>query len=257
MRKLFILLLATLLTLALAACDDIPTLENHDTDQPEATSPAYIWTISIDDSQSQTYGEGQLTATYTVHLSASMEGGDSPLGEYQGELRVDYSGQPDEATLFAIEFLQGSYDFDGWGENDAFSFTLVPYDQEQLMQYVAGAYQGEGARTAPLLTGIAMYAAEDIPWTDSDWGMSLNAGLTGVFGVDAEGDETGASSQVYTPFGNDAAASSGGAPLRCTIHLIDEGRAQLNIWSHGNVDVNLSFNGTIDKIPIEDTVKVN
>ncbi len=266
MRKSLIFALIVLLLLPLTACSEKMALEIEkpsgaetilETAKPLETEPpelGYIWTISIDDTKSETYGDGQLTANYTVHLSASKEGGDSPIGDYRGEIRVDYQGVPDAATIFAIEFLEGSYDFEGWGDNDAFSFSMEPYDHTEMMGFVTAAYQGAGARLAPLIEGIAMHTAEDIPWTSSDWGMGLDAGLEGVFGIDAFGDDTGGASNVYTPFGGGSASSDEPVPLRCSIHFIDESRVQLNIWSHGNMDVNLSFNGTLDKVPLSDTI---
>lgn len=257
LKKLLFLLFLALGLLLLAACDALPIPAQKGASAPASAptaAPEYIWTVSVDGTKAQRYGDGQLSANYTVHLSASKAGGDSPLGEYRGELRVDYEGVPDEATLFAIELLGGTYDFEGWGENDAFTFTMEPYDHAKIMDFVAAAYQGEGARTAPLMTGVAMYMAEDIPFAQSDWAMGLNAGLAGVFGVDAEGDETGASSSVYSPFGSGSASSNEIVPLRCSLHFPDESRVQFNIWSHGKLDVNLSFEGTLDKVPLANTI---
>lgn len=257
MKKLLIFVVTAFLLLALPGCEDPPGSQNSpEPEATETTEAKYIWTISIDGTKSRTYGDGQLTANYTVHLSASMEGGESPLGEYHGEIRVEYEGVPDEATLYAINFLKGSYDFEGWGENDAYSFTMEPYDHTEIIGFVRDAYQGAGARLAPLLQGTGMYLAEDILWTDSDWEMWLSAGLTGIFGIDAQGDETGGSAHIYTPFGNDSASREGSVPLGCSIHFINENRVQFNIWRHGYNDVNLSFTGTLDKVLLSDTIPV-
>ncbi len=260
MKNLLVFVMAAVLLLALCGCEAAPISQTPP--EPEASATAevtedrYIWTISIDDTKSQTYGDGQMTANYTVHLSASMEGGVSPLGEYHGEIRVDYEGVPDAATLYAINFLKGSYDAEGWGENDAYSFTMEPYDHAAIMGFVQDEYRGEGARLAPVLEGIAMHLEEDIPWTDSDWEMWLDAGLDGVFSIDGYGDETGGSGHVYTPFGNGSASREGPVPLSCSIHFSDENRVQLNIWRHGDLDVNLSFTGTLDKVLLSDTIPV-
>ena len=245
----------------LAACD-VPPAAGEEAGQEagqeagEEAAPQYIWTVSIDGTQSRDYGQGQLAANYTVRLSASKEGGDTPQGEYRGEIRVDYQGLPDQATQLAIGLLGGSYDFSGWGECQDFAFNMAAYDHEQLMAFVADSYRGAGARSAPLLQGIAMYTATDIPWTDSDWAMGLDAGLDGVFGVDAFGDASGGAVSVYTPFGNDSAGGDAPVTLCYSLHFLDESRAQLNIWSHGDLDVELSFNGTLDKVLLADTVAV-
>lgn len=257
MKRLLVLIMAAFLVFALSGCEAMPDLPKLP--EPETTEPAkekYIWTISIDDTKSQTYADGELTANYKVHLSASMEGGESPLGEYHGEIRVDYEAVPGGAARAAISILKGSYDFKGWGENDDYSFNMVPYNHEEIMNFVADAYQGAGARLAPILEGTAMYVAEDIPWTDHNWNVWLDAGLKGILSIEAQGNEQRGSVRVETPFGSDSAGRSGPVPLGCTIRFLDENRVCLEIWRHGNVDVNLAFTGTLDKVRLSDTIPV-
>ena len=263
-KRVFLCLILALVLLMAAACNEAskqidPTAPPEATPQPtQAPTPApqYIWTISVDGVKSQSYGEGQLTANYTVHLSASKEGGDAPEGDYRGEIRVEYEGVPDAATLYAIGMLKGTDDFVGWGESDSFAFAMEPYNHNKIMDFVANAYQGEGPKTAPLLEGIAMCTIEDIPWTQKDWSMGIDAGLDGILGIDAYGDDMGGFSMVQTPFGGSSASAEGPVPLRCSIQFLDESRVQFNIWSHGDIDVDLSFSGTLDKVLLSDTIAV-
>ena len=251
-RVIGLFLILTVLAL-LVACKQPGEPIDEPSEPTETVSEDYIWTVSIDELSTQDHGEGN-SATYRVHLSASKEGGADPLGDYRGELRVEYAFNPSGDAQAALAIIGAPLDGEGWGEKDDLTFTMEPFDIAPLQQFVASAHQGEEPALAPLLEGIAMYTADDVPWTDSDWNMGMSGGIEGLFGIDVSGSENGGQGDLFSVFGNQSVSGSERVPLRYSIHFLDENRVRLDIWSFGPIDVNLSFNGTLDKIPLSETI---
>ena len=255
MKRLLLPLLAALLLLT--ACKmPHPAAQTEETEPPTTVEESYIWTISLDDTKTQDHGDG-ISASYTVHLSASKEGGAAPLGDYRGEIRIDYALDPGADMQAALSFLDATLDAEGWGENSEFAFTVAPFELERFQQFVAAAHQGEDEALAPLLEGTGMYTCEDLQWSDSDWNMGLSGGVEGIWDLDISGDEAGASGTLSSIFGNQSVGSGERVPFRFSLHFLDESRVRLDIWSFGVIDVNLTFFGTLDKIPLSDTLPVN
>ena len=238
-------LLAALLLVGLCGC---AAAEKDGADRGAQTE-AYIWTLTVDDRQQVTVDE-EVGASVTVgiHLSASKEGGDTPLGVYHGELR--YTCETDFGLLGA--FLEQS-DADAWGENDALEFELVPYDEAAYTAFTGADSSGDNTdkpALAPLVNATAMYCAPDMEFTSSDLDMAVTmpAGLLEVFA-----GEDGASAQVdLGEFG--AWSFSSDAAMPYSILLVEPAELGVQVELHGAEE--WVFRGTVDKIPLSETVAV-
>ena len=135
-----------------------------------------------------------MTANYTARLSASMEGGESPLKEYHGEIRVGYEARCGDALRH--QRSKGKLDAEGRGENDAYSFTMEPYDRAATWALYRRPTRGRG---------------EIGPGSPSIW-MRISRGRTAIGDVAGRGAGRcyahrrlwGGNRRraVYTPFGS-------------------------------------------------------
>lgn len=295
MKKLFALLLTLSLVLALAACGDKTPGGRLSIPPPSGSSQGagtagqnsaqkeegYIWTLTIDQEQTQVV-DADVGASLLMKLKLSMskEGGDDPFGAYRGEL---YYEQDTDFGILAA-FLQTA-DANIWGKNDTFEIELLPYDETQMDEFeeslTSGAKEPEdmeepnpsepwfpslaplvpetsGPSLAPLIEIHAMHFAPDIPFTEKDFGIDVSVpeGLLDIHGGDD--DDTYDASVDLGEFG--AASVSGEAPLPYSITLksntgSDDMYVIFTLYLHdGSTYV---FRGTIDKIPLSDTISVD
>ncbi len=244
----------------------------------------YIWTLTIDQEQTQVVDADVGASLFLkMKLSMSKEGGDDPFGAYRGEL---YYEQDTDFGILAA-FLQTS-DAQIWGKNDAFEIELLPYDETRMEEFkessTSGAKESEGNEEAgaaeepdssepwrptlaplvpetsgpslaPLIKNHAMHFAPDIPFTEKDFGfdVSLPEGLLDVTGNDGSYN----ASVDLREFGAMSISAEGHQPYSITLTSntgSDDMYVIFTLYIHdGSTYV---FRGTIDKIPLSDTISV-
>ena len=253
---------------------------------PSPEPEEYIWTITIDEEQNEVVDAEVGASMYSrLKLSMSKTGGETPFGVYRGE--IDYSYEMDMGSILSA-FLDAA-DTDGWGKNDSFEIELLPYDEIDFEAFEAGVAAvfetgdetggEEGALSpslaplvseqpedteeadtepepsgdpslAPLQNYYAMYCGEDLVFTEEDFSTSVSMpeGL-----LDFQGDGDYASGSINLgPLGS--YSDAGEVMMPYSIMLIRPAELEVQFTLYGNH--NYVYRGTIDKVPLSDTIEV-
>lgn len=269
MRKMCGILSAGLLLLLLAACNQ----QGLPVTRPEEPKPEeYIWTITIDQQNTEVLSEELgASAVFTLKLSMSKEGGDTPLGHYRGE--VYYDQNVDFGML--AQFMDGT-DAGLWGKNDSFEIDLGPYDKEQMEEFQAllaeqgrapgGAEEPEAGQEpaqpasslpplAPLVQTHAMHLGENIPFTEKDFSTNVSVPY-GFLDIYNDGDTAHASVNLYE-LGSASASGEMTMPYSVTLGSNTGSDEMYVIFTvYGGGGASFVFRGTIDKVPLSDTIAV-
>lgn len=292
MKKILAPLLAVMMIFTLTACSDKTPGGRLSIPPPSGSSQGagtagqnsaqkeegYIWTLTIDQEQTQVVNEEVGASLFLkMKLSMSKEGGDDPFGIYRGELY--YEQDTDFGKL--ASFLQTA-DANIWGKNDTFEIELLPYDETQMEEFkestTSGAKESEdmeepdtsepwfpslaplvpetsGPSLAPLTETHAMHFASDVPFTEKDFGIDVSfpEGLLDVTGNDGNFN----ASVDLKELGVMSISAEGHQPYSITLNShtgSDEMYVIFTLYIHdGSTYV---FGGTIDKIPLSDTISV-
>ena len=269
MRKIWRILSAGLLMLLLAACNQQGLPVTHP-DEPKPEE--YIWTMTIDQQNTEVLSEELgASAVFTLKLSMSKEGGDTPFGVYRGE--VYYDQNVDFGML--AQFMDGT-DAGLWGRSDNFEIDLGPYDKERMDAFraslaeqgrepggtdetEAGQEPAEAASSlpppAPLVQTHAMHFGENIPFTEKDF--STNVSVPGGFlDIYNDGDTAHASVNLYE-FGSASASGEMTMPYSVTLDSNTGSDEMYVIFTiYGGGGASFVFRGTIDKVLLSDTIAV-
>ncbi len=255
----------------------------------DADDDSYIWTITINDVDKIDIF-GLCEASYEVNMSASHIG-DDMYGTYFGEFGFDYN-----ADISGLKSLMtamgGSMDSktNGWFKNDKYTFSLGGYDKEEDEMFVSVVNANTefanmtDAEKAILggLTGAVYGETEvrdfekkggpdgfwwdyEMPMTEGDMSgyIQMNSILAGTTSgrseVDASGKNVQADVTVVVPpifadrykdkthFDN---------PMPHTIKVYGN-NVVMEFFSRQGGPVTTKLYGTIDKIPLSDTIKID
>ena len=248
-----------------------------------APNVGYVWTITIDKLVTMDV-LGLAVVDYDLDLSCSHVG-ETMYGAYMGEMAMEYAA--DLSGLVALSTVTGGsveYDADGWFKNGAFLMKLGEYDHEEDELFVSTLGDPvdaeEDAMTAAILeqylgelkAGSEDFELEGEPeavWCDWDFHMTegdmsgyiqmtgLAYGTTTGGGiVDASGTQISGGATASMPgIGSfteryDEAIEN---PFPYTIKVYGE-NVVMELFSANGGPVTVKFYGTIDKIPVEDTI---
>jgi len=249
----------------------------------------YVWTINIDQITVLDV-MGLASVSYDLDLSCSHTG-PTMDGVYSGTLAMEY--EADLNGMVELLTLAGGsidYDADGWFENDRFVMRLQEYDELVELQFdstltasasdlteeeqaIVDAYVGS------ILEGVGSgdeeFEKDSTPAaTWYDWDFHMTAGdmsgyinMTGIcFGIaGASGtvDESGVQTQgsaYASAFGysfSERYAEEIQNPFPYAIRVYETGQVVFELYSSNGGPVTVKFYGTIDKIPVGDTVTVD
>ncbi len=250
----------------------------------------FIWTITINDVD-EIDVFGLCTASYQVNMSASHIGPDM-YGAYFGEFGFDYSADI-SGLKSLLTAMGGSMDSktSGWFKNDKYTFSIGEYDKDEedtLIQVVNS--NTEFATMSPeeqaIISGLtgAVYGEKkmedyeksntpsgfwwdfEMPMTDGDMSgyIQMNGILAGMVNgysaVDSTGSNVDADITVVVPpifadrykekthFEN---------PMPHTLKIYPNNRVVMEFFNQQGGPVTTKLYGTIDKIPVSDTIKVD
>ncbi len=254
----------------------------------DADEDSYIWTITINDVD-EIDVFGLCTASYSVNMSASHIG-DDMYGSYFGEFGFDYNADISGLTSL-MTAMGGSMDSktNGWFKNDKYTFSLAGYDKEEDEMFTAVVnanteFANMTEAEKAMLSGLtgAVYGENEMrdfekgapdgfwwdyemPMTEGDMAsyIQMNGILAGMVNgyssVDSSGSNVDADISVVVPpifadrykdkthFDN---------PMPHTIKVYGN-NVVMEFFSQQGGPVTTKLYGTIDKIPLSETVKVD
>ncbi len=253
----------------------------------DADEDSYIWTITVNDVDVINIF-GLCEASYEVNMSASHIG-DDMYGAYFGKFGFNYNA--DISGLTALMTAMGGSmpsKTDGWFKNDKYHFSLSGYDKEEddmfvrvvnantefanmtdrekaIISGLTGRVYGENEmRDFESNTPDGFWWDYEMPMTEGD--MSAYIQMNGILGgmvngyssVDSSGSNVDADITVVVPpifadrykdkthFEN---------PMPHTIKIYGN-QVVMEFFSQQGGPVTTKLYGTIDKIPLSDTIKV-
>lgn len=252
MKKTLFLLMALLLSCALTACKGSSSGGSSPPrpDLPEETAaPEYIYTITVDDTFIQKY----LGATATFVMKASLSHiGTDPYGEYRGEYNLTFN-----VDMGVIGEISGAaYDLDGWFGNDSFTFVLDPYKLKDYSAYYKEQRATGWPPLAPLTPYTAMSLGGAMPYNQGDTSMFVAFDSGGLADLQWSGNlEQGVGGGIDSIVGSWSGSDSGGMPAYSV--LVNKNlNVIIELYSPNAPEQVRLFTGTIDAIPLKDTIPV-
>ena len=248
-----------------------------------APEEGYVWTITIDQMSTMDV-MGLAQVEYDLDLSCSHVG-KTAQGVYRGEMAMAYAA--DLSGLISLVTLTGGsvdYDADGWFKNGNFLMNLGGYDQEEdelfvtsleipadnpeeqaMMDAMLGQYLGDleaGSEDFEESSQPdAMWCDWDFHMTEGDMSGYIN--MTGIaYGTTSGGGGVDASGKSMS---GSASASALGytfterysetleSPFPYTIKVYGN-NVVMELFSAQGGPVTVKFYGTIDKVPVENTI---
>ncbi len=272
---------------ALAELDDYWDKLRLEWEWDQEDAEGYVWTITID-SVSVIEMAGLASVEYELDLSCSHVG-PTMDGVYSGEMAMEYAADLSGAMAL-VTFAGGSasYDADGWFENDRFVMRLVEYDDLVETQFdammsaglqagLSGDEQALADAFLSLLLGGVGSGDKDFEtarqpasaWYDwdfhmTDGDMSGYVNMNGIVGGIASASGTVDASGTQTQ--GDAYASAFGMtfterydetienPFPYALRVYDTGDVVFELYSSSGGPITVKFYGTIDKVPVKDTL---
>lgn len=251
MKKTLFLLMALLLSCALTACKG--SSGGSSPPRPdlaeETAEPEYIYTITVDDTFIQKY----LGATATFVMKASLSHiGTDPYGEYRGEYNLTFN-----VDMGVIGEISGAaYDLDGWFGNDSFTFVLDPYKVKDHSAYDREQRATDGPMLAPLVPYTAMSLGGAMPYNQGDTSMFVAFDSGGLADLQLSGNlEQGVEGGIDSIVGSWSGSDIGGMPAYSV--LVNKNQSVIiDLYSPNAPEQIRWFKGTIDAIPLKDTIQV-
>ena len=252
-----------------------------------APEEGYVWTINAEGDETLDI-MGLAQANYTFKLSCSHVGPDR-FGVYRGTMEVSYNANMDIlGQLLTATGGSMEYDGDGWFKNDNFLMRLEPYVKEDDENWVA-AYgslpKDEDPMVQAIMDQLLGGLLADMGPTEQefekssdpighwfDWDVHLTEGdlsgfmaLTGIaYGttsassyVDSSGTQVEAEGEAYIPLGgyfHERYSEEIENPMPYTVEMYEENQVVISFYSADGSPIVLKFYGTVDQIPVEETI---
>ena len=261
----------------------------------ESENKGYVWTIRIQGTSSLAV-MGLASCDYEIDLNCSHVGETVHgiyRGYLAMKFKGDISGAK---TLFALMGLRSQEDVEGWFRNDDFVMKLRPYDKEDedsfihtfrpdeketpanptealannflnaLLGGIKSQSQSAEVKTVSQKEPTGLWYDWDFHMTSGDMGtyFKLNGG-NGIFFAKGQG---GADEQMKTSAGNVKVTTIFGktfteryedpidSPFPYTVKVYPDGSVLFTLYNYNGSPLTVEWTGTIDRIPVEETIVV-
>lgn len=261
--------------------------------EEENNELGYVWTITIDEA-TVIDALGLTKVTYDLDLSCSHIGEDM-FGVYRGSMAMSYDADVSGVNqLFALLGGKSQSDTKGWFRNDRFVMeltdynaekehgfisTLEPYDEENDEMSQQEAYAAIGDALVALMANkdkeFETTSSPKAYWFDWDYhmtsgDMSSYYSVSGFFSgvtynaegsMDSSGGHISSHGTATVPYiamtFSERYSDDFESPFPYIIRVYETGEVVFELHSATGGPVVVKFYGTIDKIPVEDTIAVH